>query len=322
MKYILNISIFLLAAVGLAYFYAFRLDPVMRTHADAVELRAQLARNERQPKVVFVGGSSCAHSVRPDVLAAEGLCAVNMGYHAGAGAPFLIAAGMSVAKPGDLLIVAIEPELLMEDSSVSRVGLVGAIKLGKPSLASGTPFSDQDFSYGNLFFSIRPGGTRLLKHFGAMLIRFDLEQFSTIDSFGRMNDTRQVAFPAEIPAEYIGITEQNKSILQSVVAFGKESGVDIICAVPWKLHSAEDRRDAEKWYNQYVNEISEIMPVLVEDELNVRTDEKLFSDTFYHLTTKGASKRSLAYARALHLGKAVSAYGEVSIDCRPYLIKE
>lgn len=252
-----------------------------------------------------MGGSSCAHSVRPDLFFKQGIPCVNMGYHAGAWAPFLISAGMSVAQTGDLVVIALEPGLLMGDRGISRISLVGAIEMGDLRMASGGMFSTVRVKPADYVFPIRPGGIRLAKQLAILITGFDAGKYLKMDEYGWMTCSRFVAVPTEAPSGYPGITTDNKAILESVSHYCKTKGIQVVCALPWRLWRDHDRAKAEAWDAQYIEEISTIMPVLLEESGAALVDKDLFSDTYYHLNKKGATMRTLRYLESLSAGNVV-----------------
>jgi hypothetical protein len=288
-----------------AYLFALRLDPEMKNYANLYASKAKAGEGITERKIIFSGGSSCAHSIRPGDFIAEGIQCVNMGYHAGAGAPMLIAGGLLMAKPGDLVFLVVEPGLFTSDKPVSRVGLVGAIKLGQPSLANGSPFCSAKMSASDYVHPIRPGGIRLAKYVASLAPVFDLNQFMVVDEFGWVTDSRRIATPIKISEEYAGITQDHKQLLKNVKRYCYEHKIDIIYGLPWRLCKEEDVPRAKEWDAKFLAEMSAIIPVLHEDIAINLTDPDLFSDTYYHLNNTGAILRTSYYLKALKQGRVL-----------------
>ncbi len=79
--------------------------------------------SEKGKKLVFVGGSSCAFQIDAGLLTREyDLPSVNMGMHAGTGAPGLLALGLSVLSPGDTLVLSMEPTLFTSPPDRTPLG--------------------------------------------------------------------------------------------------------------------------------------------------------------------------------------------------------
>lgn len=315
MKYFIQVILALGFAVGLAYLYALKVDPELQNYASAYGRKAALAVDVVEPKVVFLGGSSCAHSVRPSLFYERDIPCVNMGYHAGAGAPLLIAGGISVANPGDLVVMVIEPALLTKDDGVSRVGLVGAIKLGDSSLAVGGDLLQERVSLSDYFFVVRPGGGRLAKSLAIVASRFDAGKYLKMDEYGWFTNSRRVALPYNVSDEYTGITDKNRELLESAIRYCSNRGIQFICAVPWKLCRESDVSKAVEWDRRYIQEISAMMPVLLEDVgAAAVVDGALFSDSSYHLDATGATFRTESYLDALNEGRVISDGEIISLD--------
>lgn len=303
MKWFVQLICSLLVAIGIAYFFALKLDPELQHYAAHYKVKASLAREMSTPKVVFIGGSSCTHSVRPSDFYVKGIPCSNMGYHAGAGAPMIIAGGLSIVKAGDLVVLAMEPSLLVEDFKVSREGLVGALKLKNASLANGGRFTPEKLSIGDYFFPIRPGGGRLAKYTASLLPCFDLDQYLMVDEYGWFSDSRRIAAPASMAVTYTGLTAMNRSMIGALIDYCEDSGITLVCAIPWKLCKISEKKQAQEWHNQYRMEMAELMPVLEESDPVCVFNKQLFSDTANHLTAKGAMLRTQAYLQALERGQ-------------------
>lgn len=307
MKLLFKLMLGLGVGIALAYYYAIFLDPEMQLYGKELYLKHELANRINSKKVIFIGGSSCAHSVKPDLFLAENIPCVNMGYHAGAGAPFLTAHGMAVAEPGDLVVFAMEPRLLLKDKPVSRVALTGSLMVRDLSFCTGGQFTDKKLSLEDLVFTIRPDGWRLSKSLAVFFVRYDVFSHVKLDEFGWMNCTLRTAKPIERFSEFDGFDEANQQLLRRLVEFCRKREISIVVAIPWRLCESEDVESALAWDKAYINEISKIMPVLLETESAVLTNSFLFSNTSYHLDEEGAVLRSEAYIKALYRGDVMIA---------------
>ena len=80
--------------------------------------RAEELEKRGVPKTVVFGGSTVRTSYIPSALEEEfGVHCVNMGLNAGFGADVLSELAMRFAKPGDTVVVALEPDLLSADGN-------------------------------------------------------------------------------------------------------------------------------------------------------------------------------------------------------------
>ena len=78
------------------------------THGMSVELR-QAADQRAGPRVLLFGGSSVAHGLRAEMVeAASGLASANCGLHAGLSLDYQLRYVRSVARTGDVVVLAIE----------------------------------------------------------------------------------------------------------------------------------------------------------------------------------------------------------------------
>ncbi len=107
--------------------YSLCLEPGQRFYLEAARIKrawAEKMGREHKSRILVYGGSSCAFSINGErILGEQGLPVVNMGLGAGYGARFLTRWALSEARPGDSLIVALEPGLLNGDlTDTSRGG--------------------------------------------------------------------------------------------------------------------------------------------------------------------------------------------------------
>ena len=118
--------------------YTVRLNPELAfcRQGDRVK-QAWIKKLEReQPyKIEVVGGSSCATTIIPEqMLAQYGLPVVNLGQGAGMGSKVLIRYGLETLRPGDTLIIAIEPGLLTVPLKFEPHGIQFCFAIGRPEL--------------------------------------------------------------------------------------------------------------------------------------------------------------------------------------------
>ena len=305
MKLIWYILLSLFCGILLAYYFAMYADPEMYLYAKTLPAKHKQASMYNENKIIFIGGSSCAHSIKPDLFIKENLPCVNMGYHAGAGAPFITVNGLSVAKPGDTIIYAMEPRLLQNNESISRVGLVGALALGNPFLANGGFLAERKLSFFDIIIHLRPGAWRLTKSLFISVFNINVHKYTYTDEHFWMTNTRSIAEPADSFGDYDGLNKKQLALIERFVDRCNKQDIKVIAAIPWRLCRMNDVPTSLEWDQDYAAELSYYLPVLMEKRSAVITDKRLFSDTYYHLNRCGAQERTKLYIDSLHEGNVM-----------------
>ncbi len=273
-----------------------------RKAADLQTLRAGAGGN---PVLLFSGGSSCAFSIDPPVITeVTGWPAMNLGGHAGTGPRFLAAWALEQAKSGDVVILALEPELLTSEEAgiVSQVGVALAADLGRPELAAGAPVFPDILSWREQVTFLRPG-VQYFAVTGAKKLSGRSAYRYTADDYrpgGRMETAAEDRVTAEplLPAQ-VKLSEPGKRFLQNAAAWTRERGIRLFYAMPWKLTVREAVAPNRANHAVLLDEISGIIPVIRDAHLGSEEDTSFFSDTYYHLTAKAAALRSRELAEAL-----------------------
>src|SRR5689334_1425237 len=119
--------------------YTLRVNPEIQFYRSGHEKKQQwLAqlRAEFPTNILVLGGSSCATSIQGSRLRSQhGLPVANLGLGAGMGTTVLTHYALDVLRPGDTLIVALEPGMLISPVEMEPLGVQFALAIGQPSLA-------------------------------------------------------------------------------------------------------------------------------------------------------------------------------------------
>lgn len=79
------------------------------SYESTLQAKYDLLRTTESPKIIILGGSSCAYGIDADaIVEATGYHVVNMGLHAGMRYPYLNALAKTFAREGDIVLLAYE----------------------------------------------------------------------------------------------------------------------------------------------------------------------------------------------------------------------
>ena len=141
---------------------------------DKRDLQIEEIRRDQpqQPIVIFTGGSSCAFSIRPEIIQeAIGMPVMNYGAAAGTGSKFLIEQALQRCKKGDILVLAMETHFLAEEGrgKPTSLGMSLALSDRDIQLAVGGDTFGDSVSAGEFFSFMRPGARYSAKWIGKSL---------------------------------------------------------------------------------------------------------------------------------------------------------
>jgi hypothetical protein len=197
-----------------------------------------------------------------------------------------------LAQPGDTLILALEPPLLGSSLDFTQDALQVLIRrMDWEHVAQAKQVTGRAVPLDHLFFAPRPG----LDNFAAFLGRTVTQtpfRYTTarIKPGGLMvTDFRyQSSGSGYTPV----ISPTGRELLVHLHEWASEQKMRLVYSIPW-MHIAQERADEQKRLNaHFVVMMSEIMPVVHEEEFGVQTDAFLFSDSGWHLTEEAAQLRT------------------------------
>jgi hypothetical protein len=276
----------------------------LRARQDA-ELEAIRRENPGRPVLIFTGGSSTAFSVDPAVVAAEsGLPAVNLGTGAWSGPKYYVHRSLQRARAGDVLVLGIEPNFLVEAGLLepSQLGLAMAWREGDPDAADGGGSFGGGISWRERAGLLRPGARYLVTWAAKAVAGGERYHYTLADlrDGGRLETARPhptgAGDPVIHPAE---LTAEAREFLGQIAAAARERGVRVVYALPWYFTAPESAAANREARRHLLEQIAGILPVLDDPALGVRTEPDLFSDTHFHLTARGSAERSRRLGRAL-----------------------
>ncbi len=282
--------------------YSLYLDPSLRFYLGAARIKqawAQQMSREHQYRVLVYGGSSCAFSINGERLfQLQGLPVVNMGLGAGYGARLLTCWALSEARPGDTLIVALEPGLLSGDLTDTTDAVQLSYALHQPSLLRNLDNSPT-FPLASQLVMLRPGGSHVITLLakiagGAPLFRYRLQD---INPSGWMQTA--VRIPVDSPGPAGALSAPGRRLLQDLASVCRQRNIRLAYSLPWEFTHPEDQASFQAQNAAFLSQVAAFVPVLKDPTLGVCTNRTYYADTGWHLTEEGSNQRSDSLGRQL-----------------------
>lgn len=292
-----------LATLGLCGLYTCALNPEVQSLKFAYKVKTEFSRKldeSPEPKIIFVGGSSCAHQLDTTLLNRDfKLRSVNMGHLAGMGMYVNTAIGMAQARPGDSLVLALEPGTL-SDAGITQLGYQFLSATDSGSIRRQLEALNAKFSENDEINALRPGLYNLVTLMAKLimrqpLIRFD-EQGLSPDGFEEEAARRHLDGMSAAP---VPLAPGAQDLLRRVTDWGRQNQVRVAYLMPWGLYQKDQEEQARQENRRLLTKIDTLIPVLRDDKLGVWDKPGDFSDTELHLTLDGAMYRTTYLAPIL-----------------------
>lgn len=310
MKFPLLLLLSLLAAYALSCILTIAVNPEVAFWNEAIEQRHAAITEIRkeqpeQPIIFFTGGSSCAFSIDPKIIEEEcGLPAINLGLPVACGARYILHQALREARPGDLIVVCLEPDLLTypgQESSPSKTGFTLEARRGNLTDAAGGSTFGENMEIPDFLTLSRPGANYLITLVGR-----------TLTGKGYRYKTSDIKYHGLIqtPVREPGLTprgdtmanslhQEGRILLESFTAAAKEKDVSLAYSMPWH-YTATASIDPNRALNREIlKDIESIMPVIEDGYSGSMPGRENFSDSPLHLSGDGTHIRSRALAKAL-----------------------
>ncbi|MGA2243370.1 MAG: hypothetical protein ABSH48_00110 [Verrucomicrobiota bacterium] len=292
---------FLLAAAaiiwGLAVLYTLKLNPEIHYYVQGAEIKdrwAERMAREHGPKILVYGGSSCAFSIDGErMLSRFGLPAVNYGRGASLGAALLTESVLGQARPGDTLIVALEPALLTAPLDPPAEGVQFSFAVHHPEWVMHPILGLGRASWFQALNALRPGGAHLFTLLGKFATRKPLMRYHLTDY--RPSGFEQTAVRLTItgPAGHEpDLSADGSKLLRNLRAWCDAHQVRVAYSMPWSYTPPDQERAFQKLNIRLLLEISEFLPVLKDPALGANTNLDFYSDTVWHLNGPGSQLRT------------------------------
>ena len=253
-------------------------------------------------KTVVIGGSSAAFSViGTRMLERHGIPAVNMGLEAPFGSAMLTNWALGELRPGDTLIIAIEPPRLTCPHELFSSGCKISQALGHAEWVY-LPWERPLFPRLNTALRANIGWQRLVliwKGFAKQKRNLSPWPYTLAetDASGWQTTSRRKPF-GELTPYYGGhLSEDNKALLRWTRQWCEQHGVRVAYSLAWGY--SEHPAALQETHRALLREIAAILPVLKDPRLGAYGEKDHFVDTFYHLNREGAELRTDELARQI-----------------------
>jgi len=285
-----------------AWRYVLKLSPEVDLYTYAAHKKIAFARklDERGlSKIVICGGSSCAFGVNTDAMqTAFHLRVVNFGMHAGMGAPVLVGLALKYTKPGDTLIVSLEPHLLFVPFDWPALGDQISYALKEPELCEGGPLHLYRRGTLGIFLTMRPGAQNML-----LFLPRELSHLGVIYPKSSFSPSGWQSYDGHVQphTSIIGtvISPDGQMLLEKVVGYCHENNIKVAYAIPWLYCDAAQLPYYKTVFSKYLYEVSRFIPVLKDPTLGIDTDPDDFADGNNHLRPRSATRRGEELAKLI-----------------------
>jgi hypothetical protein len=301
---LLLVVVALLAAIVGAT-YALRFDPELAFWTEASKRKLSWVDEMRAKHghvIGVVGGSTTAFAIDAQMLEKDyGLPVANLGLHADMGPSIFAWFGFSNLQRGDILILSIEPSLLNGDTSARNLGIRFALALGKPEILKSSGSSMLRLLNPIV---LQPGGYHVMTMIGKVLLGLPSYRYRIEDSVpGGLqvtNEKRLIdGLGATESAAFLRLSPSSHKLLKRIQTEAASRGIKVFYMLPW-MYAPELTADALRENNlRMLDQISEYLPVLRDEECGVHTNPNDFADTPQHLTHDAAQYRSRVFAESL-----------------------
>lgn len=283
--------------------YTLWVNPEIRFWKAAYDVKVQHARTldaAGVPKTVFVGGSSCAFQIDPKILEGEfGIPSVNMGMHAGMGARAILALALPHLKPGDRLVLNMEPHLLSADLAPTPLGLQILAATGNWDSLSSLP-SSASFGVTDILLALRPGLRNVVTMLGKVVARRPLYRYSISDIHsGGFLTTQEKGAKAIDGSSPRNLSSPAESFLTELHIFSNEKQIDARYLLPWICSHAETSGSARTALELFAARVGKFLPEIRDGQSGVDSQLNDFADTPLHLTREGATRRTKVLSSVL-----------------------
>jgi hypothetical protein len=300
------------AAYGLGFYLAIPANPEIGFWREVVKRRESEIAEARKTQpdraiIFFTGGSSTAFSIDPQII--ENTCGMpsfNLGLPVAAGGEYLLHQALSACKPGDFLVVCLEPDLLTysaKERSPSTFSFAMAASAGHPSEAGGGVTFDQSISIRDYLNLSRPG-PRFLATLGVKMLAGKGYRYTPADIRYRGRLETLMRYPTLAPsgpAHATRLSCPGATFLQTFRRAAVNRNVRVFYSMPWQYTGENDLAENRRCKRELLKDIETIMPVLHDDFAGSISDAGYFSDTAMHLGATGSQVRSTTVAAALKL---------------------
>lgn len=283
-------------------------NPEVRLYVHAARVKQAWAEKLEQTftnRTIVFGGSSTSFSIDPArMLERDGLAVANYGLHAGMMPRFLTGLAAGSARPGDLLLMAMEPELLVVPGNGSDLAAQMGFALDKPEWVHASNVTGEPIHWVENLVSLRPGAYHFFTLLGKIALGRPLYRYGPTDfsesGWQRTQERRGIRNPSRWSAH---LTADSCALLTALEQWGTAHRVRVACLLPWQYVPEPLAPGFQADNLRFLVELSDYLPVLADPRLGAYSVREHFADTSLHLTPEGAAVRSDELAALLKAGR-------------------
>ncbi|MBU6399967.1 MAG: hypothetical protein KGS61_06595 [Verrucomicrobia bacterium] len=246
-------------------------------------------------KVVVFGGSSCTVSIDgAGLLEHEQLPVLNLGLGAGMGAKVLTEYALQHTRPGDTVVMAMEPPLIAATLGVPALGVQFCYATGDTAVLRNL----EGWSWPGTAMDLRPGGYHTFTLLGKLLLHQPLYRYrqSELQPGGWHRLELQRAFVPDEPTP-LALVDEDRAWLAGLRDWCHRHEVRIAYSLPWAYAPAARAEAYRRRNAAFLLQVSRYLPVLKDPRLGVYTVRTGFADTEWHLIPAAAELRSKELAQ-------------------------
>jgi hypothetical protein len=246
------------------------------------------------PKTIVFGGSSSSFSVDNAYATELGLPMANLALGAGMGLQVLTRFALLEARPGDTLVMMMEPDLFRDKLEPLQLGQQFAIAINQPRLALDDLKVDPDRQLPIRVYlsALRPGGFHVGLVFAKLISRTPLYRYNV----GEHKPSGQKITSVRIPPVYSGggarLSPDSRQFLADLRDWCAAKHVRLVYALPWAYCPPDQVRAFQRQNLATLRDIAPLMDVLADSRLGAYSEEGQFADTSFHLNEQGARIRT------------------------------
>ncbi len=250
-----------------------------------------------ESKIIVYGGSSSAFALNGGgLLKHHHLPVLNMGMHAGMGAEMLTQFALSETRPGDTLVIALEPGLLTAPFSPSPLASKLSLTTRHPQWLE-QPWLAHPLPWSRHLMQLRPGGMYVVTMCAKFVARAPLYRYSKNDLHdgGWMTTAERRPF-ASGPPSPLHLSPDGRKLLAWLSNWCRQHQIRVAYLPPRQYVDARYDDKARLYRLMFLEEISEWVPVLGDPQLGVHHTLEDFADTGNHLRANAAMAYSEEFA--------------------------
>jgi hypothetical protein len=285
------------AVWGLSIVYTLHWNPEVRNWLDGATIKSRWAEKmtrEHGSKILVYGGSSCAFSIDGErMLDRFGLPTVNFGRGADMGPTVLTESVLDYVRPGDTLIVAIEPGLLTQSFDVPALGVQFSYAMHHPEWVRHPRFGEPGVNWFQALDALRPGGFHTFTLLGKIASGRPLFRYQPGDYHPSGWEQTEVRTKITGPSNYgTHLSGNARALLGGLRAWCAQRHVRVAYSLPWCYTPPDKVKSFQERNIAILLQVNEFIPVLKDAHLGADTNLEDFADTQFHLTRPAAALRT------------------------------